>query len=268
MNAPYQKPDLTKRTFASTIRDMAFKLLIISFLVLGACARSDVVEISPTKYDPYPAPGFAGDVEIEIKELETVLAQQDLSEADRHAAENRLADLHATKVFAPTPRPEVVQEEVAAEQARMAAATPLPTPIIELGILPKSSVYYQAHRPRQVKIENIWQGYMGENIMLVYAGQLFPDSRTGDTNLTQHGALYVMTYFPDGTVDVSLHATAEETGALTIIDVTEEGRMSLISKGYAGWASEPFFFDLPALQFSSSLEEVIPVPSITPNPYP
>jgi hypothetical protein len=92
----------------------------------------------------------------------------------------------------------------------------------------------------------------------IYAGRLLPDNRTGDSEVTYHGAIYVMTLLPGGKIELSLHTTQDETGALSIVDVNSAGRVTLVSQGFQNRVSEETFFDIPALQFTSSLEEVVP----------
>ena len=98
-----------------------------------------------------------------------------------------------------------------------------PTETPALGIL-ESGIFFEAHVPRHVRIENIWQGYMNDNLMRVYVGQYKPETRTAASIEPegQFGALYVMTFWPDGKVETNLHITSEETGPLRIQEATEE----------------------------------------------
>lgn len=245
-------------------------ILACVFLLVAACTPS--VEPGATytnrlSSEAYPAPNIAQEINAEIQELENSLQQDNLSQGEYNFAEDRLAELYilATKVFAPTPDVEEVEKAFEMEQTRIAGQIVAPTPTAELGILPDTSIYYEINLPRQVFVQNIWQGYIGEHLTRVYAGRLLPDNRVGNFETTHHGAIYVITLLPNGEFERSLHTTKDEIGALSIVSVDRAGRVTLIAQGFQNEVSKEIFFDIPTLQFASSLEEMIPLPTVTPS---
>lgn len=158
----------------------------------------------------------------------------------------------AARMLAPRPSEEEVQKAFEAEMTRIAIlelTPPPPTITPQLGILPPTHLAYQIQLPRQVLVENIWQGYINDNLSLVYAGQLWPDVRTGNQTITYHGVIAVTTSFADGTFRTKLYITDDEVGSLTIQEVTQKGEMILISEGYQERASETIYFDLSSETF-------------------
>ena len=146
---------------------------------------------------------------------------------------------------------------------------PVSTP--ELGIL-ESGVFFEVHVPRQVKIENIWQGYVDGNLTRVYAGQLLPDYRMStsiEKDETQFGAIYVMTFYPDGKTDTNFYSTEKETGALRIQDATEE-LLIFDSTGTKELSTQLYYYDLGTKNFVDSLEQlnVLSTPAPYPESYP
>ncbi len=142
-----------------------------------------------------------------------------------------------------------------------------PTLTPELGVL-ELGIFFEVHVPRQVKIENIWQGYVDGNLTRIYAGQLLPDYRMStsiEKDETQFGAIYVMTFYPDGKTDTNLYSTEKETGALRIQEATEE-LLIFDSTGTKELSSQPYYYDLGTKNFADSLERLNVL--ATPTPYP
>lgn len=141
-----------------------------------------------------------------------------------------------------------------------------PTETPALGIL-ESGIFFEAHVPRHVRIENIWQGYVNGNLTRVYAGQYKPETRTA-TSIEpegQFGALYVMTFWPDGRVETNLHITSEETGPIRIQEVTEEF-LILGSTGTEKLASQNYYYGLSVDKLADSVDTLNTPPTATPNP--
>jgi len=234
---------------------MLFVLVVVISCAPAVEQNIDAVSESEP-LDPYPAP--LTEINASIQQYEEMLQGESLSEAERHTIEELLAEAQviATKVSAPTPLPEDVEEEYEIEQTRIAEYQAPSTPTPELGIL-RDGIYYEINLPRRVLVEDIWQGYVDGNLTRVYAGKLLPDNRTGESQETFHGAIYVMTLLSGGEIQKSLHTTDEETGALRIIDVTGEDRLLLVSEGYQSNSSSEHYFDVQALQFVTSLEQTV-----------
>ena len=88
----------------------------------------------------------------------------------------------------------------------------------------------------------------------MYAGRLLPDNRTGNSEITHHGAIYITTLLSNGEIEHYLRSTKGEIGTLSILNVNRNGRVTLVSDGYEEKTSDQLYFDIPALQFVSSLE--------------
>lgn len=242
--------------------------LIVSSLMF-ACTPSiepSAEEALSVRDEAYPAPNVANSIGEEIKQLEDSLASGDLSERERNSAEDRLVELYliATRVFAPTPSEEEIRNALAVEQTRIAGEEIIATPLPELGILPENSIYYEINLPRRVAVETIWQGYVHGNLTRVYSGKLLPDNRTGDSVVTNHGAIFVTSQNSDGSIENSLHVTEMEVGPLIITSVTKDGRISLATEQRDESKVTEYYFDIPALRFVSSIDEVV-LPSVDQN---
>lgn len=147
------------------------------------------------------------------------------------------------------------------EPENLLKETPLAVePELELGLLPKDSIYYEVRLPRRVLVETIWQGYISDNLVRIYSGKLFPDGRTGDTEITEHGAIYITTLGKDNTVSNSLHATDEEIGALTIVDVNRQGMITLAAEKLENQVDDTVYFNVGTQKFATSLEEAALIP--------
>lgn len=243
-------------------------LFVISFLMF-ACTPSiepSVEEAPSVRDEAYPAPNVANSIGEEIKQLEETLASGNLSERERNSAEDRLVELYliATRVFAPTPSEEEMRNALAVEQTRIAGEKIIATPLPELGILPEDSIYYEINLPRRVAVETIWQGYVQGNLTRVYSGKLLPDDRTGDSVVTNHGAIFVTSQNSDGSIENTLHVTEMEVGPLKITSVTKDGRISLVTEQRNENKTTEYYFDIPALRFVNSVDEVV-LPSVDQN---
>lgn len=219
------------------------------------------------KNEAYPAP-FKQAVESDIQQYEKLLSQEDLSDEDRLRIESLLTEAQevATMIAAPPPSKEQIEADLAEHEALIAEEKIEPTAIPELGIL-ESGIFFEAHVPRQVKIENIWQGYVDGNLTRIYAGQLLPDYRVStsiEKNEGQFGAIYTMTFFPDGKVETHLYSTEKETGALRIQEVTEEF-LILDSTGTKELTSQVYYYGLRENKLADSPNEFNDLPTATPN---
>ena len=124
---------------------------------------------------------------------------------------------------------------------------------VEVGII-ESGVFFEAHVPRQVKIENIWQGYVEGDLTRIYAGKLIPDYRMStsvEKDETQFGALYVMIFLSNGRVETNLYITEDETGALRIQQASDE-YLIVYSKGTEELSSQVYHYDLQAHRLVNS----------------
>lgn len=163
--------------------------------------------------------------------------------------------------------PEQIENDIAEHETRVSEERIEPTATPELGIL-ESGIFFEAHVPRRVGIENIWQGYVDGNLTRIYAGQLLPDYRVStsiEKEETQFGALYVMTFFPDGKVETNLYNTEQKTGALRIQVATEEF-LILESAGTKELSSQVYYYGLRANRLADSLNELNVPPTTTPIP--
>jgi hypothetical protein len=216
--------------------------------------------------EAYPAP-FQQSVQSDIEQYENLLSQKDLSNEDRLRVESLLAEAQkvATMIAAP-PSKEQIEADLAEHESLIAEEKVEPTATPELGIL-ESGIFFEVHVPRRVKIENIWQGYVDGNLTRIYAGQLLPDYRVStsiEKDETQFGAVYVMTFLPDGKGETNLYVTEKETGTLRIQDTTEEF-LILDSLGTKELSSQVYSYSLRGNRLVDSLNELNAPPSATPN---
>lgn len=251
-----------------------FIFVCISMLgVVVSCSPGSVEPAAqqvdtPQQNEAYPGP-LAQSIQSEIEQYENLLSQKNLSDEERLRIESLLAEAQtvATMVAAPPPSKEQIENDIAEHESLIAEERIEPTPTPELGIL-ESGIFFEAHVPRRVKIENIWQGYVEGNLTRIYAGQLLPDYRVStsvEKEETQFGALYVMTFFPDGQVETHLYDTKQETGALRIQEATDEF-LVLDSAGTKELSSQVYYYGLRANRLANSLDELNALPTTTPNP--
>lgn len=219
------------------------------------------------KNEAYPAP-FELTVEYDMLQYETLLNQEDLSDEDRLRVESLLAEAQevATMIAAPPPSKEQIEVDLAEHESLVAEEKIGPTSTPELGIL-ESGIFFEVHVPRQVKIENIWQGYVDGNLTRIYAGQLLSDYRVStsiEKDEGQFGAIYVMTFLPDGKVEIELHSTEKETGALRIQDATEEF-LVLDSTGTKELTSQVYYYGFRVHKLVDSSNELNAPPTTAPD---
>lgn len=211
---------------------------IIYVFVVSLCVFGLFTGCSPINFEPpaqqvrvgqqseaYPAP-LNQSLESEIEYYENILNQKELSAEDRMRVESLLAEAQevATMVAAPAPSKEQIELDIIEYEVTVAEERIESTKIPELGIL-ESGVFFEVHVPRQVKIENIWQGYVDGRLTRVYAGQLRLDYRVTtsvENDQKQFGAIYVMTFYSDGKTETNLYSTEIETGALRIQKATDD----------------------------------------------
>ena len=253
-----------------------YVFLFVCFGILGIAVGCAPSSFEPTtqeveamqQNEAYPAP-FEQSIQSDIEQYENILNQKDLSDEDRLRVESLLAEAQeiATMVAAPTPSKEQLEVDLAEHDAQIADEKIEPTATPELGIL-ESGIFFEVHVPRQVKIENIWQGYVNGNLTRIYAGQLLPDYRVStsiEKDETQFGAVYIMTFLPDGKVETSLLSTEKETGALRIQDATEEF-LVLDSAGTKDLSSQVYYYGLGVNRLTDSLSKLNAPPAATPSP--
>jgi hypothetical protein len=207
--------------------------------------------------EAYPAP-FKLTVESDIQRYEELLNHNDLGAEDRLPVESLLAEARevATMIAASPPSTEQIEADLADHETRVAEEKLEPTSTPELGIL-ESGIFFEAHVPRRVKIENIWQGYVDGHLTRIYAGLLLPDYRVStsvEKGETQFGAIYVMTFYPDGKVETHLYATDKETGTLRVQEANEEF-LILDSAGTKELAGQVNYYGLKIHRLVDSLDE-------------
>ena len=250
-----------------------FSVLVVIFIIFLYILDLDDNRATGQAYPP-PSNQY-WNIEDEISTYEEMLQQQDLGQEERLRIESLLSeDLRiATIIAAPIPSRPVVETAYAQRMTQQSQYTPRPTQTPQLGII-ESGELFEVHPPRRVDIVNIWQGYVDGRLTLVYAGKLKPDYRgAAHPQETDHGALYIMILLPDGSLEISLHITEEETGALRIQEIMNYTLM-LVSEGTATLAMQDYYFNLQLLSFVSSVDTRFPVieihgtPTLTPNPYP
>jgi len=250
--------------------------IFVCLSILGVVAGCSPSSFEPTaqqveamqENEAYPAP-FEQAVESDIEQYENRLNQEDLSDEDRLRVESLLAETQevATMIAAPPPSKEQIEIDLAEHEALIAEEKVEPTATPELGIL-ESGIFFEVHVPRQVKIENIWQGYVDGNLTRIYAGQLLPDYRMStsvEKDERQFGAIYVMTFLPDRKVETNLYSTKTETGALRIQEATGEF-LILDSTGTKELTSQVYYYGLRVHRLADSPNELNTPPTNIPNP--
>lgn len=105
-------------------------------------------------------------------------------------------------------------------------------------------------------VQNAWFGILGDRQVWAYAGASRSDP--------DQGAIYVFLFLPNNTFE-QRYLTSEKHGALRILS-EQNGRLTLSSTD-----DTTFYFDIPAMQYVSSLTEVVPtatpLPTYTPVPF-
>lgn len=209
-------------------------------IVLGALESDSSTERSPD----------------EIEYLQQALTQENLDEEMRQSIEEKLA----------------IEERIATQQALENLATKpldpsdarpssIPDPPRVTGIIENPSVPFYSG---DVHINNAWQELVNGYYITVYAGSLAEDP-------TQ-GIVIIIREYPDFILSDRLF-TSEKAGSLRIITV--DGLRLLLQTEN----KQSFYFDVPAVRFVSSLEEIVSTatigPTITPaslfpesSPYP
>lgn len=232
------------------------------FLIVGCENKNELepfanqVDISVT-IAPYP--GLLRIEEFHLNEIayyRNALDNEYLTPREKEQLEEALkfAVMQATSVAVERPTPDQAQIE-ADILATAAVMTPRPTPTLQTGIIDEGELFV-VHPPRRVAIENIWQDMVDDKLIRVYAGLLLPDYRQPGANQTQHGAVYVMTVWPNGKTVTGLYITETETGALRIIGQTGSKLIFLDANNGS------IYFDFLAYQFVDSV--AITLPTATP----
>lgn len=250
--------------------------LVYLFGLLGCTANG----FEPVAQSAYVVSGYPGPVqqtvESDLRYYEEMLEREDLTTEDRLRVESLLAETQrvATMVAAPAPSKEILEITLSEHETRVAQYIPQPTATLQLGIL-ESGTFFEVHMPRQVEIENIWQGYVNGDLTRVYAGKLKPDYRIStsgpEEKETEHGAVYVMRFQRGGEVETDLYITEQETGALRIQFVTDD-YLELVSAGTAFTSSKTYYLGLNIVQLVDSVAKLqtspIPTPTRNPSGYP
>ena len=223
-------------------------------------------DLQSVSQEAYPiSSSFREEVENDIKEYQEALAQEDLTAEERARVESLLteAQIIATKVSAPTASPKELEEEKVRQETRVASEEVVPTEVPELGIF-DSGIYFEVHVPRTVEIRNIWQGYVNGELTRIYAGRAIADTRIStsiEKDDSNYGALHVMVFKKDGSVEVSSHQTADEIGALRISDAKDE--YLILDSETSERVDEPttVYFSLESHQIATSLDKLDRAPT-------
>jgi hypothetical protein len=250
--------------------------LVYLFGLLGCTPNS----FEPLAESVDAVPGYPGPVqrtvENDLRYYEEILEREDLTTEERLRVESLLSETQrvATMVAAPAPSKEILETTFSEHETRVAQYVPQPTAPLQLGIL-GSGTFFEVHVPRQVEIENIWQGYVSGDLTRIYAGKLKPDYRIStsgpEEKVTEHGAVYVMRFLTGGEVETGLYITEQETGALRIQAVTDD-YLELVSAGTSLTSSKTYYLGLNIVQLVDSVEKLqtspIPTPTLNPSGYP
>jgi len=232
--------------------NLGWILVSLTLLVFFAVLFTLSGTVERASGQPYPPP--PKDYVISLKsEIETYreMLRGDLDEQTRQSIEEKLA----------------IAERMATQQsnAQPALKRPFETPKlipvtdapIITGILEGQG---QEIRPSEANINNRWSGFVQDTYVLVLAGSLADDPA--------QGVIYVIRVSSDKKeTSWSHYLTPTKVGSIRITDI-EGTRLVLASE-----LGTTLYFDVPSLQFASSLKEVIP-PATPPftdqpvNPYP
>ena len=230
---------------------------ILLVLTFSGCLPTEATSKPDTKETEATETSTLSPLDENIRQLEITLESSSLTESQRTRAESLLmeAEQLATMSAAPTPSSTEVQKSVELHQTIESKHTPPAVPTLQLGIV-ESGPYFDAHTPRRIIVENIWQGTKSENRIIIYSGLLSPDYRSqAQPEATQHGAVYVRIENNDGSVDTSLHSTNEEIGALRIIE--EKGnQLRLVSTGTQHLSSQEVVFSIEHRSFITIEESI------------
>lgn len=221
-------------------------VLLVAFLILF----DKPLNLDTASSQPYPPPMSDDVASNEIRTYQKML-EGNLDEQMRKSIEEKLA----------------IAERVATQFAKGQQIQDWPekTPqFIQVTDGPAITGIFEGQgqeiRPSVAVINNGWAGFVQDLYILVFAGSLVDDP-------TQ-GVLYVLKISDDRTrSEWSRYLTPSKNGSLRI--VREENSRLLLSSDLGS----PYYFDIPGMQFASSMTEVIP--TITPgfsftpvNPYP
>ncbi|HSH02677.1 MAG TPA: hypothetical protein VLL52_09185 [Anaerolineae bacterium] len=138
--------------------------------------------------------------------------------------------------------------------------THLPKPTRRQTTIPRTGIINTGpeidfHPPRQLKIENLWQGYINNNAIAIYAGtqaQHYLNNPDGK----QYGQLHIMHHTSSKTTETRI-TTPYETGALRI-EAVINNRLVLSTAGTHNQPPETLYFDIETTQFVSSPDVVLP----------
>jgi len=192
--------------------------------------------------------------EREIYELREALKNRNLSDQMRHSLEEKLeiAERVVTQRVVGYPAPK--------DADKIPTLIPVTDPRPPTGIIDKIQEPFYS---REVKIANLWQDFVNDELIQVAAGALTHDPSQGIVivrNLTtQIGGMYYQIPNKTGTIYV-----AEANGTQLTLKTSQ---------------GETYFFDATELQLVSSLDEIIPPTRLlqyvtptprgaTPSPYP
>ncbi|MDW8325264.1 MAG: hypothetical protein RMK99_01755 [Anaerolineales bacterium] len=153
----------------------------------------------------------------------------------------------------PTTEFSIILTQKAIAGATAAARPPITPLVVPTGIYDTEQAKATGYKYWGFKVENYWFGLVNGNIVTVFAGAPVSDP--------QQGKLHVNIVMPNRLFDGEF-ATPEKNGALRVI-AESNNRLTLMTTN-----GTTYYFDVPAMRFVSSLEEVVstatPLPTYTP----